>query len=116
MSDKEWTVLRKFDSEGEARVVESFLRAKGFEVQLLGAHSHQAVSAVRGFQAGAGMRLIVRETDATAATQAMKEAEAAGSPEFNTGTPPPLTGQRDYIIVTLILVLALIVALSYWLK
>lgn len=116
MSDAEWTVLRKFDSEGEARVVESFLRAKGFEVQLLGAHSHQAVSAVRGFQAGAGMRLVVRETDATAAEQAMKDAEQAGSPEFNAGKPPPIYGQRDYAIIALLVALALIVALAYWLK
>ena len=109
MSEEGWSVLRRFDSEGEARVVESFLKAKGFDVQLLGAHSHQT-TAVRGFAAGVGMRLIVRENDVAAANQAMLEAENSGTPEFNVGTPPPsLWARRDYIAFILLGLLSLVV-------
>jgi hypothetical protein len=37
-----WTLLRTFESEGEARVVESVLNAEGIETQLLGSHSRAA--------------------------------------------------------------------------
>jgi hypothetical protein len=34
-----WVLLRTFDSEGEARVVESRLRSEGIATQLQGSHS-----------------------------------------------------------------------------
>ncbi len=107
MSEEGWSVLRRFDSEGEARVVESFLKAKGFDVQLLGAHAHQT-TAVRGFDAGVGMRLIIKETDAANANQAMLDAENSGTPELNTGSPPPsLLVRRDYIVMAMLAALSL---------
>src|SRR5262245_9785884 len=107
VSVSEYVVLRTFDSEVEARVVESFLKAKGFDVQILGAHMHQMVS-VKGYS-GTGLRLIIKEEFAAGAEQAMKDAELKGAPELNAGTPPPLMSKRDYIVMALFVALGLIV-------
>lgn len=73
MSDEEWLLLRTFESEGEARVVESFLLARGFEVELLGTFG--VYHAIPGKMAGSGLRLMVRPRHHAAATQALAESQ-----------------------------------------
>jgi hypothetical protein len=69
-----WKVLKTFESEAEARVVESFLTAKGLDVQLLGTHSKYTVMAPSSMTLQ-GLRLMVRDEQVDAASQFLREQE-----------------------------------------
>ncbi len=67
LMDSEWVVFKKFDSEVESRIVESLLRARGFEVQLLDTH------VTRTRLSESGLRLMVRSGDLARAEEALRE-------------------------------------------
>ncbi len=69
-----WKVLKTYDSEAEARVVESFLAAKGVDVQLLGTHSKYTVLAP-GSSTMQGLRLMVRDEQLPMANEILSEQE-----------------------------------------
>lgn len=72
MVNDQWEILDAFNSESEARVVESFLRAQGIDVQLLDTHVN-SIPAVRA--SVSGMRLMVRASDLERAREALAEAK-----------------------------------------
>ena len=106
-----WTVLRTFESEPEARVVEAFLQANEVDVQLLGTHSHSSIVAPGSLKTS-GMRLMVRDEQLPVAKQLLVEQEArahlsVAPPE---GAPPPLEKRYDKIIIALILFVVAVIA------
>jgi len=99
-----WTVLRTFESEPEARVVEAFLQANEIHVQLLGTHSTYSIVAP-GSRRTLGLRLMVREEQLAAAKQLLQEQEARAHLTVVTeGSPPKIDKRYDKIIVALLLV------------
>lgn len=97
----EWVVLKTFDTESEARVVESFLRAQGFEVQLLDTHSFGFVP-LKGLVNKQGLRLIVRESQLTDAEEAMNN--SAPTHLSIAGEPPKVGATRGEKIVWMTLI------------
>ena len=73
MGWNEFVVLKTFESEAEARVVESLLTAQGFVVELHGTHA-SVYTSVRASQKGVGLRLMIRERDLEAAQEALNAA------------------------------------------
>lgn len=71
MPGSNWSLLKVFDSEAEARVVESFMKAKGFTVELLGVYAYGETG--RGTMAGNGLRLMVLENEFDRAKKALDE-------------------------------------------
>ncbi len=109
-----WTVLRSFESEGEARVVEAFLKAHDIEVQLLGTHSHPGAVGP-GSRHTAAMRLMVREGQAADARALLNEAEARAHLSVVTDPAPvPATRRVDLKVVLFILIVAAILSLIAW--
>jgi hypothetical protein len=113
-----WSHLKTFLSEGEARVVESFLLAQGIEVKLLDTHSkYTHISPGRG--QFAGLRMIVRESDLDAARDLLAESERG---QFNLvdgevppGVPPRVTLGRERWIVLGVVGLFVLMLLLQWL-
>lgn len=66
-----WKVLKTYETEAEARVVESFLSAKGLDVQLLGTHSQY--TAAPGSTSLQQLRLMVREEQLVSAREILHE-------------------------------------------
>lgn len=57
MPQNKWSLLRVFATEAEARVVESFLTAQGFTVEVQNAYSYGETHF--GTAGGAGLRLMI---------------------------------------------------------
>lgn len=74
---KDPVLLSSYDSEGEARVVESFLRANGFDVELMGTKT-QPYSLVAKITGG-GLRLMIASEQLPAAKQKLAEIEKANA-------------------------------------
>jgi hypothetical protein len=104
--DDGWAVLKTFDSESEARVVESFLRAQGFEVQLLDTHSH-GFAPVKGLLKRQGLRLIVRESRLAEAEGALNNTTPTHL-DIVTGEPPKIGAGRAEKAIWVLLLLILI--------
>ena len=69
----DWQVLAAFTSEVEARVVESFLRAQGLEVELL--DTHMSAYDPSAPSSGRGMRMMVRSSAVVQARALLEESE-----------------------------------------
>jgi hypothetical protein len=113
-----WTVLRSFESEPEARVVEAFLKANQIDVQLLGTHSHSGAVAP-GSMKTASMRMMVRQDQAESAQNLLKEAESRAHLSVVTeeGGPPPKVDMRyDRVIVVLIVLVIAVVSYLVWMR
>jgi hypothetical protein len=119
MLEMEWVLLGNFEAQTEARVVESFLRAQGLEVQLLDTYM-QALLPLRGLGPGSGMRLMVRRSDLEAARELLVKVENAArlsvvqeqeepSPTALAKAKPAFQRSKRFIVILLILA-ALIVA------
>lgn len=109
-----WTVLRSFESEAEARVVEAFLRANDIEVQLLGTHSHPGAVAP-GSRHSAAMRLMVRQDQAPEARSLLLDADARAHLSVVTDPAPPASVSRiNQILVIVVLITAAIVTVLMW--
>jgi hypothetical protein len=110
---EDWTVLETYRSQSEAVVVESFLRAKGFEVKLLDSLGQVPARGI------GNLRLLVRAADAERARAAMSEAERATHLDIvDDLTPPPsiwLSYDRTAVAMILALLLLVIAVLS-WLR
>ena len=106
--NESWALLNQFESVVEARVVESFLRAQGFEVQLLDTHTpiHRLMP-FRG--AGSGLRLMVRTQDEAKARELLRETQKGFHLEI-VGELQPIEKSRAerWIFVFLILLAALV--------
>ena len=110
---QEWVVLETYRSQSEARVVESFLTASGFEVQLLDALGQIPA---RGL---GGMRLLVRAKDENAIRARLAEAERGTHLDLvdELGKAPPLFSQIDRTVLTLLVALAVLgLAIARWLN
>jgi|GEM_PF-5285509 len=111
-----WTVLRSFESEPEARVVEAFLKAHHIDVQLLGTHSHPGAVAP-GSMKTAALRMMVRQDQAENARQLLKETEARAHLSVVTeteGHPPKINNGLDKRMILLLLIAAAIVSVLVW--
>jgi hypothetical protein len=110
---EEWAVLESFTSEVEARVVESFLRAQGLEVQLLDTHMNAYAPTSRSL--GRGMRLMVRTADVERAREMLLESRRATHLEIaGEYAPPPRNPYEKWIIGLLLFAAALTFLLSYF--
>src|SRR4051812_33618202 len=100
-----WVLLKSFDSEAEARVVESFLRANDFEVELL---DTRVVGSGAGRAGPTGMRLMVRSEDLERARNLITEARRSSHLEIVEGTPPAVERSpfEKWIVLLLLLVAA----------
>lgn len=111
-TDNDWEILGHYPSQTEARVVESFLVAAGFEVQLLDTHTH-AFAPVRGDLMNRGMRLIVRKGQVEAARQVLAERQEASHLSIVDGPIPKVKRSGgEWIIIAIMLIIGLAVALS----
>lgn len=106
-----WTVLRSFESEPEARVVEAFLKAHQIDVQLLGTHSHSGAVAP-GSMKTAAMRMMVRQDQAPAAQELLKEAESRAHLSVVTDSNP-VKKQSSLFWLVIIGALIVVAALTY---
>jgi hypothetical protein len=109
---KDWAVLESFTSESEARVVESFLRAQGFEVQLLDTHTN--AYAPTSQMLGRGMRLLVREKDLESARAMMIEGQRGSHLEI-VGELQPVekSPYEKWMVILVLIALAIAGAVSY---
>ena len=98
-----WTVLRSFESEPEARVVEAFLKANQIDVQLLGTHSHSTAVAP-GSMKTAAMRLMVRQDQVPSANQLLKEQESRAHLSTVDGPPVKAESRLTRALIALALV------------
>lgn len=73
--DGQWIRMATYNSESEALVVESFLKAHGIDVELFDTYANSYMPSISS--AGTGMRLMVRSEDAERATQLLQERERA---------------------------------------
>jgi hypothetical protein len=104
-----WVLLKAFDSEAEARVVESYLSAHSIPVQLLGTFSRYTVM-IPGGKKSSGMQLLVPEGERERAKELLHEQERAAHLSVVTDAPPPPVAWRlDKILLTLFALLAAIV-------
>lgn len=112
-----WTVLRSFQSEPEARVVETFLQSHDIDVQLLGTHLPSTMMAP-GSVRSAGLRLMVRSEQLAAAEELLREQEARAHLSVVTpeGPPPKIETRWDKRIIAMFLVLVALLALLKWLQ
>lgn len=105
-----WRVLQTFDSEGEARVIESFLIAHGIDAHLLGTHD-KSKHLAPGSLMGAGMRLMVRMEQVEAARKLLSEQarkthlEVVGE-EHVPHRPARFTIEKIFAIALLIVLIA----------
>jgi hypothetical protein len=79
MQNDEWTVLDVYNSEAEARVVESFLKANGIDAKLIGSLPTEYLKA-----GGQGLRVSVRNEDSARAIELLRDAQAVEE-----GAAPP---------------------------
>jgi hypothetical protein len=109
----EWVVLESFPSEVEARVVESFLRAQGLEVQLL--DTHMNTYAPSSLSHGRGMRLTVRSADLERAKSLLVEGQRGSHLEI-VGEQVPLArnSYEKWMIALLVFATALTLLLTYF--
>lgn len=104
-----WTVLRSFESEPEARVVEAYLKAHHIDVQLLGTHTHAAAVAPGSLKT-ASLRMMVRQDQKAEAARLLVEAESRAHLSVVTESPapgasPPKSKYKfNRAVVTLILI------------
>ncbi len=108
-----WTVLRTFESEPEARVVEAFLKANEIDVQLLGVHSHPGPVAPGSLKT-ASLRMMVRDEQVSAAENLLKETESRAHlslADEHSGSPPKIDWRMDRVIVILLIVVAALIGL-----
>ncbi len=98
-----WTVLRSFESEPEARVVEAFLKANQIDVQLLGTHAHSRAVAPGSMQTAA-MRLMVRQDQVPSANQLLKEQESRAHLSAVDGPPVKAESRTNRVVIALALV------------
>lgn len=97
-----WKVLKTFESEAEARVVESFLSAKGVDVQLLGTHAKYTVVAP-GSSPMQGLRLMVRDEQAAQAVEILREQEKGAHLSIvNDDHPGLMPGRRVSVWVSVV--------------
>lgn len=106
--DPEWSLLNHYDSQSEARVVESYLNANGIEARLLDTHTHP-YAPVKGLVKG--MRLIVRTEQLEAAQTALRE---AGSHLSIVGDTPPKIEKSlaERVLIVVIVVVGVILLLA----
>lgn len=102
-TNDDWTLLRTFKSEVEARVVESFLRAQGFEVQLFDVHTN-SMPALR--PAMDGMRLMVRASFVAEAEAVLTAAQRPSHLEIVGEELPVARSRFEFWMVWLLVVLA----------
>ncbi len=109
-----WVLLRRFESEAEARVVESFLGSHDVPVQLLGTFARYTVM-IPGGKKSSGMQLLVPEGELKRAKELLDEQERSAHLTLVTeGTPPPMDWRIDKILITLFALLAAVaLALRY---
>jgi hypothetical protein len=116
----DWVVLHNYDSQSEARVVESFLRAQGFEVQLLDTYSQTFLPSM-ALGPGTGMRLLVRKQDEAKARESLMLAASSShlnlvqdaDPDSFVSSPPKVgTRFAERAVILLLALLALLVYLS----
>ncbi|MGE3681829.1 MAG: DUF2007 domain-containing protein [Bdellovibrionales bacterium] len=109
----EWTLLAEFESQTEARVVESFLRAHGFDVRLLDTHMQGWLPVQLG--RSSGMRLLVPARDVQAAREALASAQRSTHlsliPEAGESPPPVISG-TERLIIALLIALAIVALLA----
>lgn len=99
-------MLKTFESEAEARVVESFLSSKGVEVQLLGTHSKYTVMAPSSLNLQ-GLRLMVRDGQADMASQLLREQERGTHLSLVNEEPAaPMPGRRVSVWISVLLLAA----------
>lgn len=112
----DWTVLENFDSQSEARVVESFLKAQGLDVQLLDTFSQTFLPA-RALGPGSGMRLLVHKQDEPRARQLLQEVQSSSRLHLvhdvqETPNPPFERSSNRRVIFFLLALVALLVCLA----
>jgi hypothetical protein len=83
-----WVLLRRFESEAEARVVESFLGSHDIPVQLLGTFARYTVM-IPGGKKSSGMQLLVRESELKRAKELLDEQERVSRLSIVTEAEPP---------------------------
>lgn len=104
-----WVLLKAYDSEAEARVVESFLQAHEIPVQLLGTYARYTVM-VPGRDRVSGMRLLVPEDQRARAEELLAEQARATHLDIVTeGEPPRLFSGRDRIVAALLILFVIVV-------
>ena len=105
-----WTVLRSFESEPEARVVEAFLKANQIDVQLLGTHAHSRAVAPGSMQTAA-MRLMVRQDQVPSANQLLKEQESRAHLSAVDGPPVKANNRIARALIAIVLVVLALTSL-----
>jgi Putative prokaryotic signal transducing protein len=111
-AENEWQVLEAFGSEVEARVVESFLRASGVEVQLLDTHMNAYVPSSPTF--GRGMRMLVRASDLGRARELLVESRRGSHLEIvGEHTPVQRSPLEKWMLLLLVFAAAVTLLLSY---
>lgn len=113
-SEDEWKVLETYNSEAEARVVESFLTAQGFEVRLLDTYTMNRLLLPTGGPAAAGLRLMVRASDFAGARESLDANSRASHLEI-VGTEQPVVRSpwERWAFVALIALIILVLFLTH---
>lgn len=75
MQNTEWILLKTFDSEAEARVVESFLKANGLNPQLLGVHGNQMATHLFSQNSRSSLRLNLPASELQRGVELLKQVE-----------------------------------------
>jgi hypothetical protein len=106
----DWAVLESYESEVEARVVESFLRAQGYEVELLDTFGRRMVAAVGK---SGGLRLMVRARDVEAVRAVLIESQRGTHLSVAGEETPVLKSPLEkWLVVGLLLLAALVFILT----
>lgn len=115
---KDWTLLETYPSQTEARVVESFLKAQGLEVELYDQHSAYNLFPARKGQTG--MRLMVLKRDLEMAQELVNNAKVGShlslidsqAEGMEVTKLPPFFNRREWIAGALFALLVVILALT----
>ena len=109
--EQEWVVVESFTSEAEARVVESFLRANGFAVQLLDTHAPYRIQPTAGLIADGGMRMLARAEDLAAIKQILVEGQKPTHLEVMGELQPVYKSRYEKWILGLMLIVILLLSI-----
>lgn len=108
-----WVLLKAFDTEAEARVVESFLASHDIKTQLLNTRSAYTQLAPGGMKTRA-LHMLISESELRRAKELLEEQERSAHLSLvEDGAPPPKMDWRvDKIVIVLLLLLVALVFLA----
>lgn len=107
-----WVLLKAFETEAEARVVESFLASHDIKTQLLNTHSNYAQFAPGGRKTR-GLHLLIGESELNRAKELLEQQERSAHLSLvEDGPPPSVDWRADKIVIVLLVLLTAIILVA----